>query len=132
MVIILFLALILLPMIDNITKFSTNFDLGLDENRSLAKFPSIRNEKGVVRSSLVKKFPKNFENYYNDNFGIRKILLFLARGSGIQQSSMNKKYIEGLDNWLFLNQEDSVKNAIGSNLLSTRELQNTYKVLERK
>lgn len=131
MIIILFLALILLPMIDNITKFSTNFDIDLDENRSLAKFPSIRNEKGVVRSSLVKKFPKNFENYYNDNFGMRKILVSIAKKLRLHQSSMNRKYVEGLEDWLFLTQENSLKNAIGSNLLNTRELQNTYNILMR-
>lgn len=124
-----FFTTIWLPTIDNITSFSANFNFDLNENRNLTKFPTVRNDKGKVKSSLIKKFPKNFDQYYNDNFGLREPILFFAKNSGLQKSSMNKRYVSGLDNWLFLTQENSLKNPLGSNLLSKKELENVYNTL---
>ncbi len=124
-----FLIAIWLPTIDNITSFSANFNFDLNENRNLTKFPTIRNKKGKVKGSLIKKFPKNFDQYYSDNFGLREPILFFAKSSGLQKSSMNKRYVLGLNNWLFLTQENSLKNSLGSNLLSKKELKNVYNTL---
>lgn len=124
-----FFLIIALPTLDKIIEFSSNLNIELSENRNLTEFPGIRKPNGKISGSLLKKFPKNFDNYYNDNFGFRKPIVFLAKKSGLQKSSMNKRYVSGLDNWLFLTAENSLKNAIGSNLLNESELENIYSVL---
>lgn len=126
-----FFLIIALPTLDKIIEFSDNLNIELNENRNIAEFPGVRKSNGKISGSLLKKFPKNFDNYYNDNFGFRKPIVFLAKKSGLQKSSMNKRYVSGLDNWLFLTAEHSLKNALGSNLLNENELENVYYSLKK-
>lgn len=94
LLIFLFLFLIYLPMIDVIFKIFP--DTELSENRRLVNMITIT-------KSNISSFPKNFENYYNDNFGLRKYLIKANNNINIRlfSYSSNTRTILGKDNWLY-------------------------------
>lgn len=99
LMIYIFLFLISLPMADNIFKIFPDTDLY--ENRQLATFPRITEDN-------ILNFPKEFENYYNDNFGLRKYLIRANNMLNVILFSFspNTKVIIGKENWLYFAGED--------------------------
>jgi hypothetical protein len=107
-----FIFLLCVPTLDNIFNISPNIKIDLKENRNLTSFPD-HNRKF---SRLFKKFPEEFDNYYNDNFGFRNIIIWSGRLIfPINNNSANKssRYIKGQNDWLFLNEGSMTKDILG-------------------
>lgn len=99
LLIILFLFLLFLPLAESL--FWIFPDTELLENRQLAAFPVI-SEGGII------EFQKNFEKYYNDNFGLRKYLIKANNEIKVRLLSFspNTKVVVGRENWLYFAGED--------------------------
>lgn len=94
--IILFLLIIYLPMLQmtfNVFKISP-----LQENRKLATYPKLLSIE-IANGEYVKKF----ENYFNDNFGLRALFIRIANyiDYNIFRHSNNPDVIVGKNNYLF-------------------------------
>ena len=97
--IFLFVFLLFLPIADNLFRIFP--DTELLENRPLVAFTTIT--EGNIQS-----FPTNFENYYNDNFGLRKYLIKANNILYIKLLSFspNRMVVLGMDDWLYLAGKD--------------------------
>ena len=67
--ILLFIAMINLPLLDSI--FNLDQTSQVNENRMLAKFPTYH-----IGFNDVRGYVSNLESYYNDHFGFRKRLIY--------------------------------------------------------
>ncbi len=92
---ITFIVILILPQA---SKMSNIFQVSsTDENRNLAKIPKADIEHLDV-------FPKQFDDYYNDNFGLRSIGLKLYNNFNyflLKKSPAPQKAILGKDGWLY-------------------------------
>lgn len=97
------------------------------ERRALAKFPSIN-------SSNLSEFPKDFEKFFNDNFGFRNVLLnfYTWFELNIFQTPPFKTEILGKNNWIFYNSinKDNLKDWYSQVEFSERELKEIKKRLQ--
>ena len=97
-------------------------DLTALENRRLAPFPA----ETVLRGQWA-RFPTEFEDYFNDHFGLRGtfIRLYMAHRKAFLDESPIEQVILGRDGWLFFaSQEggDPVACYQGTNLFSQEAL----------
>ncbi len=108
LLIILFSAIILLPLLDNIFFFSpiTN----LFEKRESATIPS-----APKNFADIKNYPKKFENFFNDNYGFRKSLIFFNSKimDNIFGESPSSRAFIGNDEWLYFDNQNSLLDAQG-------------------
>lgn len=114
-----FIALISLPILDNIFNFSPVRELF--EKRLPVKAPKI--PKNIKE---IKKFPKNFENFYNDNYGFRKTLITAnswVLDSVFNQSPSERAFI-GKEDWLYFDNRNSILDAQGLAKISDQEVEN--------
>ena len=102
-----FIVMIFLPL------FCTNLKPNVVseiENRKLADFPKLYEE-----GDLNKKYISDFENWFNDNVGLRELIFKM--NSKIQYDIFNNSSIEkvivGKDGWLFYAGEDNIRIATG-------------------
>lgn len=119
--IIAFILLLILPTIDNIFNISSNIKIDLKENRTLAKLPDHKQKF----SKLFKKFPTEFDNYYNDNFGFRNIIIWVGRQIFPTQGNTTKnsaRYFLGINDWIFLNEGKMKNNILGLNNLKNSQI----------
>jgi hypothetical protein len=108
-----FLMIVLLPtiglLVDSESRIPTY------ENRTLAQRPSLD-------LNTISSLPTDFDNYINDNFGLRK--MFISLNSLIKSkylhSSQVTNVILGKNNWLFL--EESAKDSLGWTRFSEDQL----------
>ena len=72
------------------------------EKRALASVPAL-----VDKDGLNLDFPREFETYLTDNFGLRPALVSLnaALSYYVLGDSTNEKVIAGRDGWLYFNEE---------------------------
>lgn len=128
--IIFFLLILLLPTIDNFFHISRHIHSNFNENRKLATFPPLTKENGKFSGGNLKRFPKEFDQYYNDHFGFRTSIITLGNKIFSNNSVGNKNYILGQDDWIFLNELDMVKNTLGLKPLTASQInqvtQNLY------
>jgi len=94
-----FTLLLFTPLLVQVFVYSSQGEDVLQENRVLAKVPSL------PRSfSDVLNYPGKFEAFYRDNFGLRAPLLSIATTlklvSGITANSVS---LSGKESWIFLN-----------------------------
>tara|TARA_R110002033_G_scaffold98637_1_gene146972 strand:+ start:5467 stop:7125 length:1659 start_codon:yes stop_codon:yes gene_type:complete len=123
--IIVFLCLLLTPSIVkslNLEKQNKNM-----ENRELAAMPDL---------SLSEEFPKEFETYYNDNFGLRNDMVEWSSKLKINifHSSPRPKEVQfGKSQFLFYNKEEVFDSYTNRNLMTPESL-NAYgeKIIKRK
>ena len=109
----------------------TIFDLTLIENcekRALNTFPSF---------SFSEKFIDDFENYFDDNFGLRNSMI--SWGSSIKvnlfKSSVHPQNVKfGRSGWLFYNKIDGAifNSYTQQNLLSNQDLDSLVEVWEKR
>lgn len=125
----LFISIITLPwLIQTLNiELSTNKSL---EKRQLAKKP-------IIDFASIERYPKDYEAYFNDNFGFRGELI--SWGSYIKsnffRASINpNKAVFGNDNWLFLSGSfDKILDDFSrKNLYSEKELIAISRVLENR
>lgn len=98
--IVLFMFIILLPQMS--VFFGFNPKTASTENRNLSKAPTLSFE-----ADKLTKYPSQFEEYFNDNFGYRNLLVQwnnLIRVKMFNISS-NKDVLIGKKDWLYLNGE---------------------------
>ncbi len=92
-----FVVMIALPLLG--LAFGLDASFVLQENRTLAARPEFKLDAAALQS-----FPRQIENYFNDQFGFRKRLIYwlaLAKVKGLGVTS-SPEVILGRDGWLFL------------------------------
>lgn len=120
---IAFLAIIFAPSICQVAGVDLNTDQV--EKRPLRPFPDIS-----MNGQSLRKFPRNFERWYQDHFGLRRLMI---RGYGLVMfyglhTSPNNRTIIGRDGWLFFDalragDGDSVSDSRGLNPLTPFQLE---------
>lgn len=106
----------------------SNEIISKNENRNLSKYqPLITNEHKINYN-----FGKDFENYFNDRFFGRDLLLSYNKKI---ESLFNSKYGNGLvvvgkNNWLFFNGDNAIENYQNINLFSGKELKQISNYLQ--
>lgn len=108
-----FFLLLITPTLDLIFNFSPIKDLF--EKR-------LPVEKPALPSSYedVKSYPKNFEKFFNDNYGFRKTLIFLNNQitDKIFDESPDARAVVGKDDWFYFDNHNSLLDATGKATLS--------------
>lgn len=106
---IVFALILLLPALDLVFDFSPIKDLF--EKRLPAKKPQF---------SFSKDYPKNYEKYFNDNYGFRKSLI--SANSKIMDKIFNEspdaRAVIGKENWFYFDNHNSLLDATGRASLS--------------
>jgi alginate O-acetyltransferase complex protein AlgJ len=93
----LFLIMIALPLLGLV--FGLDASFVLDENRTLADRPEFKMDRVALKG-----FPRKIENYFNDQFGFRKRLIYwlaIAKVKGLGVTSSPSVSV-GSNGWLFL------------------------------
>lgn len=93
--IIVFMGAIFIPVLGILFKIDEN--LGLSEKRVLAERPALK---------LTSDFAANFENYYNDNFGFRELLVKISnklKTNVFKASTKPDQVLAGKNKYLFYN-----------------------------
>jgi len=114
-----FMVTICLP--STIWLSQTEQEISIKENRRLASLPVLTFTKDSISS-----FPKRFNSYFIDHFGLRGKLLtlnFYLKKYLFNKSSVTG-VIPGLENWLFLDVDESLKDHLGASALTTADLEN--------
>lgn len=108
LLIIFFVAILILPILDNIFGFSPVKDLF--EKRLPTAFP--QNPKNLFE---ITKYPKKFEAFFDDNYGFRKTLIFVNGKimDNIFDESPSSRALMGKDGWLYFDNQDSFLDAQG-------------------
>ncbi len=101
--IVLFIGIITSPTV--VKLFNIDIKTGIVEKRDLADKPILQ---------LTKEYPANFENYYNDNFSLRELLINFSGKLKTQLFNVSAKpeLVQiGKDNFLFYNIVDYYSNS---------------------
>ena len=108
LLIIFFVAILLMPILDNIFNFSPIQNLF--EKRFLASIP----EKPRNVSEFA-KYSKKFEEFFNDNYGFRKSLIFTNSQimDNIFNESPSSSALIGKDEWFYFDNQNSFLDAQG-------------------
>lgn len=122
-----FVVILLIPVLVTFTLPAK--EISLSENRKLADFPQFK------RSSFTNgDFKKQFEQYWNDHFGLREKLV--SANSYIQQKLFGKspisKVIKGRDGWLYLNLSSTVSDYLGYSPQSEKTLHSWSQTLKNR
>ncbi|MBW8198974.1 alginate O-acetyltransferase AlgX-related protein [Flagellimonas abyssi] len=122
----LFIGIIIAPFVYN--TFFESGENGNLEKRELAQMPELVS---------FEKFPMEFENYYNDNFGLRSVLIDLSgkiKVNIFNSSPKPEKVQFGNDGFLFFNDlnDEIFESYTNSSLLSVEELDRVYEKFESR
>ncbi|MDH3688493.1 MAG: hypothetical protein OEU36_03285 [Gammaproteobacteria bacterium] len=93
--VILFLAAIWLPLASEMLQIAPVIEV--TENRNLTSSPVF-----VLKKSELKKYPQRFENYFNDHFGFRNMLVKWHNYLSYNWLKTSDRVLIGKDGWLFL------------------------------
>ncbi len=115
--ILVFFIIILLPTLDNLFNFSTVKQLF--EKRQLAPRPKFPHS-----ATDLKNYPKDFENFFNDNYGFRKTFISLNNQmlDQIFDESPDMRAVIGKDGWFFFDNYNSLLDVQGKVKLSNELL----------
>jgi hypothetical protein len=116
-----FVFMLFLPLLQMTFKIFPEIPSG--ENRSLAIRPKLEKPSLVA----LRQYQKEFEPYFNDNYGFRNILVRINGILNIKLFgfSSSKRVVLGGDGWLFYNDENdgvSFKDFQGEAAFSSEEL----------
>lgn len=108
LLILVFICLISLPNIDYFAKFSPIKDLF--EKRQLKTAPDLPKNYHELW-----KFPKNFEEFFDDNYGFRKTLIFLNSLilDKIFDQPSDSRVVFGKNGWLYFDNYQSLLDISG-------------------
>ncbi len=114
----LFLIFLCTPPL--ITLLTPDQEISKTEKRKLASLPNL----GSTSDQLV-EFPAKFEEYYNDHFGLRNLLVFYQQLFSYRtfQVSSSPLVTVGEDNWLFFNGERAMDAYLGLTPISQGHLE---------
>lgn len=89
---------------------STTQDVSQQEKRRLATFPNI-----TFNQDLLTEFPQQFDQYFNDHYGLRSELVNLNQSwkTVLFNKSPVRKVIRGEKGWLFLDAKKSLYDHVG-------------------
>ncbi len=120
----IFLLILLTPTLDNVFNFSPIKELF--EKRTLASKLELPKNLSDLTS-----YPKNFENFYNDNFGFRKTLINMNSKimDNIFNQSPSERALIGKDGWLYFDNYNSLADAEGKIFYDQKVLANGVKAL---
>ena len=127
LVIIIFLAIISFPLVAQL--FDFDLEAVNTENRSKATLPDIS-----LTTKSIREYPKNFETYFNDNFGMRDLLI---RGYNYLSyfcfsKSPSDRVLIGKEGWLFYSAGHIIEEYRGIKLLTNNQLHQWRKVLMQR
>ncbi|MDB5763995.1 MAG: hypothetical protein JWQ21_2990 [Herminiimonas sp.] len=128
-IIALFVFALWLPLLASGYKASSSNGFDMAEKRRLAAMPKL---DGSI--SAIKAFPEKFSRYYDDNFGLRDVLIRwhnLAKGVLLGQSPVRNAII-GKQGWLFLADGNILADYQGTHPFKEEELERWRVVLEGK
>lgn len=114
LLVIAFALILALPTLDSILHFSPVKDLS--ENRTPTSKPQF-----PKKISALKKFSQNFERFFDDNYGIRKTLIFTHSQIMYQifgEASAESHALIGKDGWLYLSADKAILDTIGATIIS--------------
>ncbi len=108
LLILIFAAIIALPLLDNIFRFSPVKDLF--EKRQPEPMP-----KMPQNFSEAKTFPQKFEKFFNDNYGFRKTLVSANSQmmDKIFDESPDARAVIGKEGWFYFDNHNSLLDATG-------------------
>lgn len=91
----------------------------VEEQRTLTKRPEVR-----VLEVLTGYHQYKFEQYLNDTFGLRELMVHTMADLYIDvlHTSPIERVVLGKDNWLFINDNTTVRDALGINQYTEDEL----------
>ncbi len=120
--IIAFLVILILPTFVNF--FNLENITELEEKRELASKPAL---------VLTKEYPQKFENYFNDHFGLRKIIIGISNKTklSIFKASPKPELVQlGKNGFLFYNMQDDhiFDSYSNTNLFSQPRLDTAYEM----
>lgn len=103
-----FVAILLLPLLDSIFNFLPVKDLF--EKRLPVAMPDM-----PKNFAEVKEFPRQFENFFNDNYGGRKTLITINSHmmDKVFNESPDARAVIGKDGWLYFDNHNSLLDATG-------------------
>ena len=121
-----FVIIIVAPLLANL--FDVKFVEENLEKRELKKMPEIRFDE---------EFPKEFESYYNDNFGLRNLIIQLSGKIKINvfRSSPKPELVQfGKEGFLFYNSlnDEIFDSYTNKNLLTTSDLEKYFLTFEKR
>lgn len=113
LLIFIFSLILILPLLDSIFHFSPVKDLF--EKRLPVAAPPV-----PKTFAEAKEFPKNFEKFFNDNYGFRKSLISLNSwiSDNVFDESPDARAVIGKDGWLYFDNHNSLLDATGRAELS--------------
>lgn len=115
---IVFALILLLPALDNLLNFSPVKELF--EKRLPVEKPKF---------SWSSNYLKKFEEFFNDQYGLRKTLIYLNAYllDNIFDESPDARAVVGKDGWLFFDNRDSLLDASGKAHLDDKLIENSLK-----
>lgn len=118
--ILLFLAVCALPGI----AYLCGYQAENRENRPLARAAEL-----VGRDGLNLSFPADFDDWWEDHFGLREEMVTAFHGltMAVTGDTLNKKVVVGKDNFLFY--AETMENYLGLNLMTEGEIARAAAVL---
>lgn len=121
-IILFFVFLLFIPILDNIFQFLPIKNIF--EKRVLKSAP-----QKISQISDLKNFIKDFEQYYNDNYGSRKTLIWLNSNISdkIFNESPNERVVIGKKSWLFFDNKNSMLDAQGLAKIDNKKLEKAAK-----
>jgi len=101
--------------------FTERLKTSRNENRSLATLPAVPTE-----IAEIKNYFSSLDNYLNDHFGYRELYIYryhreLKKQFG--QFSLNDIVVHGLNNWLFFNSFNLIRDFLGLIPLTDQDLE---------
>ena len=123
---VVFMAFLWLPTLDTFLHFDHSRIPG--ENRLPAEFPKIKPGSGGLKG-----FFTGLEDYFNDHFGFRKLLIWSYRGCTFHifhDEKGHEAVIAGNEGWLYFNENQMVEHYRGTLLFTPDQLQDWKALLE--
>jgi alginate O-acetyltransferase complex protein AlgJ len=116
---IVFIFIIVVCSLPIVTILMPKSSVSHSENRQLASMPEF-----VLDINTLKDYPQLFETYFNDNFGLRKILL--GSLSDIKVNILHKSPVEtvllGKEGWLYYNRNKLIDDYRGLKPYTAQQL----------
>lgn len=108
---LIFALILLLPALDSLFHFSPVKEL-FEKRLPVAK----------PQFSFTKDYPRNFEKFFDDNYGFRKTLIAINAdiADDIFDESPDARAVIGKDGWLYFDNHDSLLDATGRAVLSDK------------
>jgi hypothetical protein len=127
-VIIIFLAVLWLPIVDNLTGIDVTRPPG--ENRLPARWPQL----AQWNFSSVQQYLAGTETYYSDHFGFRKRLIRWNQQwrQRLYRDESGFKVVQGQHGWMFSGELQMIEHFLGMAKFSTAQLQAWQKLLEQR